>query len=75
MSSRAHLWLRIGAVVLLAGVTMWPRSRSSSPEAASATAATHAAVRAVETAQAKRVERPRPAKLVVADADESRLTN
>ncbi len=63
MSPRHHSVLRIAAVVVLAAVALWPSSR------APAHAAPRSTVRAAETAQAKRAERPRASKVIVADAD------
>jgi hypothetical protein len=72
MSSRAHLWLRLSALALLASAAVWPRSDrlGGTP---------HELVRTrtpqVETVAARRDPHAPRMKLVVADADESRLTN
>ena len=76
MSSRTHLWLRISAVVLLVGVAMWPRAKAGTTAAElAAIRATHGVAARAETTAAKLISPPRTTKMVVADADESQLTN
>jgi hypothetical protein len=73
MSPRMHLSLRIAALTLLVSAAIWPRTRGqlSAAELAPARAmASHA-----ETAAATLVSAPGSAKLVVAAADQSDLTN
>ena len=81
MPSQSHLWLRIGAVVLLAAAAVIPRSdarrgreqaRGTSP---TAHVAAHGIAARAETTAARLASAPRTAKLVVADADGSQLTN
>ncbi len=69
MSPRHHLVLRFGAVAVLAAAWLWPSSRTP------AQAAPRSAVRAVATAQAKRTERPRAAKIVIAEGDATHATH
>lgn len=80
MSQRAHLCLRIVALALLVGAAFWPRDRGvvatdelgrSVREGVMArTSAAHAT-----TAAARLVSGPGRAKVVVAQADQSDLTN
>lgn len=78
MSTRSHLWLRLGAVALLALSAVWPRGSTSGVTASEAMRdgrqAQHAAARA-ETTAARLLSGPRTEKLVVATADESRLND
>jgi hypothetical protein len=83
MSPRAHLWLRLGALALLASAAVWPRASRHAPSA------THELVRTRTPQQVQQAERhtartdafaqspqgPQSVNLVVADVDESRLTN
>jgi hypothetical protein len=78
MSDRTHTALRLGAIALLTALCVWPRSSARSHGAEVARAAARAAgpqVPAVETASAKLAGASRTLKLVVAGADEARLTN
>ena len=81
MSPRTHLCLRIGATVLLMGAAIWPRSRGvlSADELArsnrAATVHARSATTHVRSASAKLVSAPGSAKLVVAAASGSDLTN
>lgn len=79
MSPRAHLGLRMLALLLLAGAAFWPRSRGALSAAELAvggrasttrTTAAHA-----ETTAARLVRAPGKAKIEVAEADQSNLTN
>ncbi len=80
MSPRAHFSLRMLALLLVVGAACWPRSRgaqSAAELAQSTRAATRSRTttsRALTTA-AKLVSAPGTAKLVVAEVDESDLTN
>lgn len=80
MSPRAHLSLRIGALALLAAAAIWPRARGGmaaeelSPSARE-TATSRATAAHAETAAAKLLSAPGRAKLIVAEADNSDLTN
>ena len=74
MSRREHLGLRAFAVLLLAIVALWPRSRATSHDR---TVARHT-VRAQYATTAARpsvddLPRPRNVRLVVEDTDESQL--
>lgn len=80
MSPRAHLSLRIGALVLLVCAAIWPRARGGmTAEALSRSAREAATARTTaaypETAAARLVSAPGSAKVVVAVADDSNLTN
>jgi len=81
MSPRTHLCLRIGAIVLLMGAAIWPRSRGvlSADELTrtnrAATVHARAATTHMRTASAKLISAPGSAKLVVATAEDSDLTN
>ena len=68
MSSRHHFALRTFAVAVLAAVALWPSSRTP------AHAAPRSAVHAAETAQAKRTDGPRAAKVMMAEADATRAS-
>jgi hypothetical protein len=80
MSGRSHLWLRMAAVALLAATALWPRAKTGKATAELRSATTHS-VRAVhaetraETSAAKLVSPPRTTKMVLAEVDESQLTN
>ena len=83
MTSRSHLWLRISAVALLAAVAMSPRAPRAKAGVTAVelartghgSGATRGVAARAETTAARLVSAPRTAKLVVADADESHLTN
>jgi hypothetical protein len=83
MSPRSHLWLRFGAVALLAVAAIWPRAKADGSGLTPAELArdgighvtTHGVAALAETTSARLVSPPRNAKLVVAQADDSRLTN
>lgn len=79
MPSQSHLWLRVGAVVLLAVAAVIPRSAprgaAARGTAADAHAATHTVAARAETTAARLASAPRTAKAVVADADGSQLNN
>ncbi len=70
MTGRSHLWLRVGAVALLAVAAVWPRTKP----ALTAREAARTEARA-GTIAARLVSPPRTAKMVVAQADESQLSN
>lgn len=70
MTGRSHLWLRVGALALVAAAAVWPRSKP----ALTAREAGRTEARA-ETTAAKLLSAPRTAKMVVAQADESQLNN
>ncbi len=73
MSPHSHLSLRIGALVLLTCVTLWPRPRGEATADELARSAQANAARA-ETTAAKLVSAPH-AKLVVAEADNTHLND
>lgn len=83
MSSRSHLWLRLGALALLATLLVMPRGMRGGANVTAAelargahdTTPTHAVAARAETTAAKLVSPPRTTKLVVAEADESALNN
>lgn len=83
MSPRSHLWLRLGALALLATAAAWPRATTRATAAAGAaratelvrTVGTSAAAAGGATGRSHAAPRPHPARLVIADADDARLTN
>ena len=80
MSPRSHLSLRIGALALLACAAIWPRARGGMTadelsRAGRPTATARATAARAQTTAARLVSAPGRAKLVVAAADESDLTN
>lgn len=84
MSSRSHLWLRLGALALLVAAAAWPRTTPSGGRARPDDARAHAphdlvqtrapAVAAARTS-ARAPAKPAPGSLAVAQADDARLTN
>ena len=76
MTSRFHLWMRLGALALLVGVAAWPRSKPEGARASAALAARFEARGAKPVTTAAKLEyRPRTTKLVVASADDVPLTD
>lgn len=83
MTGRSHLWLRIGALALVAAAAIWPRERASKPSLTAAEigrtggrARVEARFAAIpETTAARLHSPPANAKVVVAQADESQLSN
>lgn len=77
MSGPSHRSLRLGALALLAALAIWPRTKagSSTAELAQARTTMRSVAARAETVSAKLVSPARPAKLTVADADESELKN
>lgn len=83
MSPRSHLRLRLGALALLATLVVMPRGIRSAAGVTAAeltrgthdTTATRGVAARAETTAARLVSPPRTTKLVVADADDSRLNN
>ena len=79
MSPRSHSGLRMVALLLLLVAACWPRPRGaqSAAELAHATRAATTRTTAARplTTAAKLVSTPGSAKLVVAEADQSDLTN
>jgi hypothetical protein len=71
MSSRLHTRLRLGAIVLLATALLWPRPSATAARSYELVRTS----RTTETSSVKRDERPRTLKVIVADADDARLTN
>lgn len=81
MAPRSHLGLRIGAIVLLMGAAFWPRGRGAQSAdeltrtSRPATVHARAATTHARTASAKLVSAPGTAKLVVAVAGDTNITN
>lgn len=77
MSSRSHLWVRLGALALLAAAAVWPKP--TRPDGARSQELVRAVRTVATTSPASRaparVAPKRPMKLVVADADDAQLTN
>lgn len=80
MTVRSHLWLRIGALALVAAAAIWPRSKPSLTAAEIGRTGGRARVEArfaaiPETTAARLLSPPANAKVVMAQADESELSN
>ena len=83
MTERSHLWLRLGALALLAALVLVPRgmrvgagvTATELARGAHDTTATHGVAARAETTAARLVSPPRTTKLVVAESDDSRLNN
>ena len=78
MSPRTHLQLRIGALVLLASIAIWPRARGGATaeelaRSAQDVARTRSSAAHAETVAAKLASAPHT-KLVVASADDTQLS-
>jgi len=75
MSPQSHLRLRLAAVALLALAAMWPRAAQVGTRSAVTAANVVHGTSDARTSAARLVSTPRLGKVVVAQADESQLTN